>query len=307
MDLKKNILISGASGLVGRALDKQLRDVGHTVYKLVRTKGVAQEFYWNADDFIDIPKHFKIDTVIHLSGENVAGARWTEKVKQRIYDSRILSTRLLVAHMSSMEQPPDTFICASAVGIYGDRGDQILEEESSKDVVSKGFLVSVAHDWEREAQKYSELVGDSRTINARIGIVLAEEGGALEKMLPVFKMGMGGPLGSGNQYMSWISRKDLVNAFQFCVENQQVSGPLNFCSPEPLTNASFTSQLGSYLHRPTLLPAPAFGLKLALGEMASELLLSSTRAIPKGLSNYGFEFEHKTLEAALKSELGGSS
>tara|TARA_B100000674_G_scaffold456372_1_gene430913 strand:- start:105 stop:602 length:498 start_codon:yes stop_codon:yes gene_type:complete len=164
-------------------------------------------------------------------------------------------------------------------------------------------LYSVAKDWELEAQRYSELVDSARTVNARIGIVLSPLGGALEKMLPVFKTGMGGPLGNGKQYMSWISLTDLINAFKFCLDNPAAQGPFNFCSPAPMTNAAFTKVLGNFLHRPAVIPAPAFGLKLALGQMAEELLLSSVRAIPKNLQSIGFEFQHNNLESALEAEV----
>ena len=306
MNQSKNILLSGASGLVGKALQKELVNLGYSVYKLVRHKPSHNEFQWNAVDSIEIPLDFPIHSVIHLSGENVAAGRWNKKLKQRIYDSRILSTRLLVSEMKSMMNAPKTFICASAVGIYGNRGDEVLTENKTDNVSYKGFLVSVAHDWEREARKYSESKPGTRTLNARIGVVLSPEGGALEKMWPVFKMRMGGPLGNRQQYMSWISISDLVRAFVYCLENKDISGPVNFCSPEPLRNSEFTKILGSFLNRPTLVPAPVFGLKLALGEMAEELLLSSTRAVPEMLVKHGFEFEHNSLESALLTEIGES-
>lgn len=296
-----NILLSGASGLVGNALQTKLTNLGYSVYKLVRHQPSQNEFQWNALDSIDLPLDFPIDSVIHLSGENVAAGRWTNKLKRKIYDSRVLSTRLLVSRITSMTNAPKTFICASAVGIYGNRGDEVLTENMIDHNQRKSFLVSVAHDWEREARKYSG--AEVRVVNARIGIVLTPKGGALEKMLPIFKMGMGGPLGNGQQYMSWISMTDLIRSFVHCLENQEISGPVNFCSPQPLRNAEFTKILGSFLGRPTLVPAPAFGLKLALGEMAEELLLSSTRAIPQSLIDNGFEFEYNSLESALEAEL----
>ncbi|MEE2924049.1 MAG: TIGR01777 family oxidoreductase [bacterium] len=298
-----NILITGGSGLVGSALKKNLASEGHNIYSLVRRKPAQNEFYWNAKDQIDLPKNTKIDAVVHLSGENVAAGRWSKKIKQRIYESRILSTRLLVERLSALDTPPLTFICASAVGIYGDRKDTILLESTTEDPSANGFLVSVAKDWEQEAQKYTQNIANARVINARIGIVLSPDGGALEKMLPVFKMGMGGPLGDGKQYMSWISLTDLVSAFSFCLDNNSAEGAFNFCSPNPMTNAEFTKALGNFLNRPAIIPAPAFGLKLAMGQMAEELLLSSVRAIPKNLQSLGFEFQHTELDSAFKAEI----
>ena len=303
MTATSNILISGSSGLVGRALSESLSSAGHNVYKLVRRMPAHNEFQWNAIDQIELPKDTQLDAVVHLSGENVASKRWSKHIKQSIYESRILSTRLLVDSMASLNHPPRTFVCASAVGIYGDQKDIILAENATEDYKGEGFLVSVARDWESEARRYSELVTESRTINARIGIVLSPDGGALEKMLPVFRMGMGGPVGNGEQYMSWISLSDLVHAFEFCLQTDTAQGPFNFCSPTPLTNAAFTKILGDFLRRPAVIPAPAFGLKLALGQMAEELLLSSVRAIPANLQSIGFEFKHDTLEAALDAEI----
>lgn len=298
-----NILITGASGLVGEALSKNLALEGRNVYKLVRRKPGKNEFYWNAKDQIDLPQDIHFNAIIHLSGENVAAGRWSKKVKQSIYDSRIMSTKLLVDSLSKLDKPPSTFICASAVGIYGNRKDVILDESSTEDSDSKGFLVSVAKDWEREAQQYSQMVKTARVINARIGIVLSPNGGALEKMLPIFNLGMGGPLGDGKQYMSWISLTDLISAFTFCLENPTAKGAFNFCGPTPMTNADFTKGLASFLNRPAIIPAPAFGLKLAMGEMAEELLLSSVRAVPQNLQSLGFEFQHTDLDSALKAEL----
>ena len=303
MKSESNILISGASGLVGKALSKNLALEGRHVYKLVRREPGKNEFYWNAKDQIDLPQDIQFDAIIHLSGENVAAGRWSKKVKQSIYDSRIMSTKLLVDSLSKLDKPPSTFICASAVGIYGNRKDVILDENATKDSYSKGFLVSVAKDWEREAQQYSQIVKTARVINARIGIVLSPNGGALEKMLPIFNVGMGGPLGDGKQYMSWISLTDLISAFTFCLENPNAKGAFNFCGPTPMTNADFTKGLANFLNRPAIIPAPAFGLKLAMGEMAEELLLSSVRAVPQNLQSLGFEFQHTDLDSALKAEL----
>ena len=303
MKSESNILISGASGLVGNALSKALASQGYNVYKLVRRQAGINEFYWNAIDRIDLPMNAQFDAIIHLSGENVAGKRWSKKVKQSIYDSRIISTKLLVDSLSKLDKPPTTFICASAVGIYGDQKDTILEENAAQNPKPQGFLVSVAKDWEREAQKYRQIISDSRVINARIGVVLSPNGGALEKMLPIFNLGMGGPLGDGKQYMSWISLTDVINAFIFCLEDSSANGAFNFCSPNPMTNADFTKAVANFLNRPAVIPAPAFGLKVALGEMAEELLLSSVRAIPANLQALGFEFHHTDLESALKAEL----
>jgi len=295
------ILVSGLSGLVGQALKTRLQAAGHSVRGLSRQANPAQQvFAWD-------PKHRQIDqqafvgldAVIHLAGENIAGARWTPDVKQRIRDSRVQGTRFLCETLAHSSQPPKTFLCASATGYYGDRGDELLTEASPP---GKGFLPEVSVEWEAACQPVKAI--GMRVVNVRTGMVLSRQGGALAKMLPLFRWGMGGILGTGDQFWSWITLTDLVSVIVRCLEDTTFSGPVNAVAPQPVTNREFTKELARAVHRPALVPAPKFLLRLAIGEMADDLLLASTRAVPQKLQQADFVFEQPNLAGALQHEIG---
>ncbi|MBL8811402.1 MAG: TIGR01777 family oxidoreductase [Planctomycetaceae bacterium] len=298
--MTQNIAISGARGLVGDALTTALQKSGHKVVPMVRTSsGNATEILWDIQRGIVNPDRLKgIDTVIHLAGENIASGRWNAAIKEKIRNSRVQGTRSLVNSLRDSEARPSTLVCASAVGFYGHRGDELLNESSP---AGSGFLADVCREWEAEAMKAEEL--GIRVVCVRIGVVLSRKGGALAKMLLPFKLGAGGIVGNGRQYWSWIGLTDLVRILQFCAETPTVKGPVNAVSPEAATNYQFTKALGSVLHRPTIFPLPAFMAKLVLGEMADELLLASIRAQPAALQNAGFKFATPELKQCLELEL----
>ena len=290
-----NILISGASGLIGTALSSQLRDAGHTVYPLSR-RDTGQPFYWRPEKGIILfDDSIRLDAVINLAGENIAEGRWNKIRKKRIVDSRIDSTRLLSDKLSSLAHRPDVFISGSAIGFYGSRGDEIMDETSSH---GTGFLAEIGTAWE-DATRAAEDAG-IRTVHIRTGIVLSPRGGVLKKMLLPFRFGLGGVIGDGRQYMSWISIDDEVNAISFLLHNTELSGPFNLVAPAPVTNREFTRKLGKVLKRPTPFPMPAPVVRLMFGEMGDELLLSSTRVAPVRLEQAGYEFRHTDFEQALK-------
>lgn len=296
------ILISGASGLVGTTLSALLKAGGHDVYALVRRAArKATEISWYPDDgSIDSDKLEGFDAVIHLAGESIAGRRWNEAFKQTVLTSRINSTRLLATALCRLKSPPAVLISASAIGIYGDRGQNVLTEQ---DPPGEGFLTEVCKAWESESEPVKAC--GIRLVNPRIGIVLSRQGGALAKMLPPFELGLGGVMGPGSQIMSWIAIDDLARAFQHCLETDSLSGPVNFTAPQPASNREFTRSLGKVLNRPTLMQVPEFALKLGLGpEMAQALLLDSTDVRPAQLLQSGFEFQYPELEPALKHVLG---
>lgn len=288
-----NVTISGASGLIGRRLAKQLETAGHAVSALSRSGG---RYRW--DPMREEPPAAALETadaVVHLAGEPVA-QRWTAAAKRKIRDSRVTGTRHLVQALSTLSRRPGVLVCASAIGIYGSRGDETLTESSQP---GSGFLPEVCVEWEQQAE-LAEALG-IRVVRVRIGIVLAAEGGALAKMLPPFKMFVGGRIGSGRQWMSWIHIEDLARLLAHCL-TAPVSGPVNGTAPQPVTNAEFTRSLARVLRRPALLPVPAFALKAIFGEMA-EILLASQRVLPKAAEASGFRFEHPELGGALRSVL----
>jgi len=291
-----NILISGASGMIGTALSKQLSDAGHTVYPLSR-KDTGQPFYWRPEKGIILfDDSIRLDAVINLAGENIADGRWNKQRKKRIFDSRIDSTRLLSDKLASLAHRPDVFISGSAIGFYGSRGDDIMDETSSH---GSGFLAEIGTAWE-QATRSAEDAG-IRTVHIRTGIVLSPEGGVLKKMLMPFRLGLGGVIGDGRQYMSWISIDDEVNAIDFLLNNNELSGPFNLVAPEPVTNREFTRKLGKVLKRPTPFPMPAAVVRLMFGEMGDELLLSGTRVAPVRLQQAGYKFRHTDFEQALQA------
>ncbi len=288
------VAIAGASGMVGKALTRYLKKGGHLVTALKRNENGGAD---NA--FVDVTPEFlqKFDAVINLAGENIAGKRWSDKQKKLIVDSRVNTTSFLAKTLSQTIGSPAVFINASAVGIYGNRGDEELDEQSAH---GSGFLAGTCKQWE-DATKEAKRA-DLRVVLARLGVVLNKDGGALNKMLLPFQLGAGGVLGSGRQYMSWIASDDVISAFAFLLENN-VEGPVNLTAPQPATNAEFTNTMAKVLHRPAILPAPAFGLKLLLGDMAQEMLLEGNRVLPTKLQNAGFKFDYANLEKAITHEL----
>jgi uncharacterized protein (TIGR01777 family) len=295
----ETVLISGASGLVGRAAVRGLRARGYDVIKLVRRPtNEPDEFVWDPAGRVDYPPDKPLDYVVHLAGESVVGL-WTDQKKRRIRDSRVQGTQAIAQFCVSRAQKPKALIAASAIGYYGSRGDEELTENSGP---GTGFLADVASDWEA-ATKPAAQAGIC-VVNLRIGVVLAKHGGALGAMLPPFQLGLGGRVGSGKQWMSWVALEDLDNIIGFAVENQNLTGPINCVSPEPVTNAEFSKTLAYLLNRPAIITVPKLALKLLPGNMAVETLLSSERVVPERLTQAGFKFQHPDLFDALKAVLG---
>lgn len=294
------IAITGSTGLVGSALVPFLTTGGHQVQRIVRGKPSDGECQWDPNaGTIDAASLEGVDAVVHLAGENIAGGRWTAARKQRIRDSRVLGTRLLAETLARLRQPPRVLVSASAIGFYGDRGDEQLDESSA---AGSGFLVEVAQQWEQATQPAAD--AGIRVVNARFGVILSPLGGALKTMLPPFRLGLGGVIGSGQQYMSWIGLDDAVGALHFALMTDQLRGPVNVVAPEPLTNREFTRTLGKVLHRPTIFPVPAPLARLGLGEMADHLLLCSVRVYPRRLQEQAYAFRNPDLEGALRHLLG---
>lgn len=294
------VLIAGASGLIGSALIPSLETEGAEITRLVRSSAGAGEIEWHPNnDQIDVARLEGFDAVINLAGENIAGGRWTDEVKRKIRDSRVNGTHLLTEAIAKLKQKPKTFLCASATGIYGDRGDEALDEHSDS---GGGFLAGVCREWEKATEP--AVAAGVRTVFLRFGPILAREGGMLSKLLTPFKMGMGGKVGSGKQYISWVAIDDVLAAIKLALKDESFRGPLNIVSPKPVTNEVFTKTLGHVLNRPTALAMPAFAVRLAFGEMADEMLLASQRVIPKRLNDAGFEFQYPELEGAFRRYLG---
>ena len=294
------ILVSGSHGLVGKALTTSLANAGHEIVSLVRQSANDSEIEWHPNQGkINGQQLEGLDVVVHLAGESIASGRWTEGKKKKIRESRVKGTELLSSALALLSQPPSRFISASAIGFYGNRGDELLTEKSAP---GNGFLPEVCIAWER-ATGQAEAKG-IRTIHTRFGIILDEKGGALERMLTPFRMGVGGKVGNGKQWMSWIALEDVISALRFLIDEPGSEGPLNLTAPDPVTNADFTEALGNVLSRPTLFSVPAFAARLAFGEMADELLLSSAKVEPRRLKENGYEFKHPELSSALKAILG---
>lgn len=290
------ILVSGASGLVGSALVRHLEALGHDVWTLVRREAGMKELFWDVTgEHIDREGLEGIEGVVHLAGESIAGGRWSEDKKRRIKDSRVMGTRLLCRALSALSEPPQVLVSASAIGFYGNGGDEIMTEGSP---AGTNFLAEVCTAWEAETRVAKE--AGIRVVTLRVGIVLAKNGGALKPMIPAFRMGLGGPLGSGQQWMSWIALEDLVRSVVHCIETASVSGPVLGVSPNPVMQKTFARALGRALRRPAVLPAPRLALKLMMGEMGQQLLLDGQRCIPKRLRETGFEWEYPELLPALK-------
>ncbi|MCY4487105.1 MAG: TIGR01777 family oxidoreductase [Deltaproteobacteria bacterium] len=294
------ILVTGATGLVGGALLPLLAGGGHEVVRLGRTAPEAGDVRWNPErGVLDAGALEGVDAVVHLAGENIATGRWSAEKKRRIRNSRVRGTRLLAETLAGLERPPRVLVSASAVGFYGDRGDEELTEASP---AGAGFLPDVCREWEAatEAAKGKGI----RVVHARLGVVLSTGGGALAKMLTPFKLGAGGIIGNGRQYMSWITLDDTVAALGHLVATETAAGPVNVVAPAAVTNHEFTKTLGRVLRRPTLFPLPAFAARLAFGEMADALLLASTRVRPAALLESGYAFRHGSLEEGLRHVVG---
>lgn len=298
----RRIAVTGASGLIGRRLTTFLADNGHRVDALVRRdpRPGTTEIRWDpAGGDVDIKALEGVDVVVHLAGEKIADGRWTAARKAAIRDSRVLGTALLSEGLANLTRPPRVFIAASAIGYYGDRGEEPLTEDSP---AGKGFLPDVCRAWEATTRPARQ--AGIRVVNLRFGMVLAAEGGALAKMLTPFKLGLGGKIGSGRQYMSWIGLGDLVGVIHHLISDEELCGPVNAVSPNPVTNAEFTKTLGRLLRRPTILPLPATVVRVLFGEMGRDLLLASARVLPSKLAQSEFAFQYPRLQAALRAELG---
>jgi uncharacterized protein (TIGR01777 family) len=296
------ILVTGATGLVGSALVEALSREGHTVCRLVRPQTKAPGGTPGAFDVMWDPNTGELggaavgaDAVVNLAGASIAGKRWTETRKRELRTSRVDGTRALVAALGKMNAKPAVLVSASAIGFYGNRRDEILDEASA---AGTDFLAGMAKEWEAEALRAEAL--RTRVVITRFGIILAKRGGALPKIMLPFRFGVGGRIGSGKQWMSWVTLEDVVEVLKLALRDAMVRGQINVVSPEPVTNAAFTKELARALHRPALIPAPAFALKLAMGEMADALLLSSQRVVPGMLSRFSYRFLYPQLGQALQ-------
>lgn len=302
------ILVSGSTGFIGSSAASFLAAQGHRVIRLLRRKSPVsatprveegEGIVWDPEKGTMDPAQLEgLDGVVHLAGDPIAKGRWTLEKKARIRDSRVQGTRLLSETLARLSRPPQVLICASAIGYYGDRGSETLREESSP---GRGFLPEVAVEWER-ASESAQRKG-VRVVRLRFGIVLEPKGGALKMMLPPFKLGLGGKLGAGSQYMSWISLDDAVGVIHYTLTHPTLQGAVNAVAPQSLTNLEFTKILGRVLKRPTIFPVPAFVLRLLFGEMADETLLASTHVEPAKLLQAGYRFKHPALEGALREML----
>jgi hypothetical protein len=297
-----NILITGSTGLIGTALIEALTALDHRITRLARGPLQSREpvVQWNpAAGTLNAGEIEGFDAVVHLAGESIAARRWTAAQKARIRDSRVKGTTLLSETLAKLAKPPKVLVCASAVGYYGNRGDEILREDST---IGSGFLAEICQEWENAADPAKKK--GIRVVHLRNGLVLSPKGGALAKMLLPFKLGVGGIIGDGTQYWSWVSLDDVVGAFDHALTNEHLHGAVNLVAPRAVTNREFTKTLGKVLSRPTIFPLPAFAARLALGEMADDLLLSSARVEPVRLLASGYKFKHPELEGALRDLLG---
>ena len=288
--------ITGASGLIGNELCARLEQGGHQITRFVRERNASSDTaYWDyLSGEIDTLALSRLDSLVHLAGESIVGLRWTKEKKRKIRDSRVLSTKFLVDTLARIEQGPSSFVCGSAIGFYGSRGNELLSEQSSR---GTGFLSDTVREWENAAQAAAR--HSVRVVSVRIGLVLSEKGGALRSMLPAFRLGLGGIVGSGRQFYSWISLTDVARAIEHCILDSTLHGAVNAVAPNPVTNKEFTKQLGEALNRPTLIPLPAFVVKTLFGEMGDALLLSSTRVSPQRLRESGFSFSSEQLSGAF--------
>lgn len=295
-----SIVIGGASGLIGGALLSRWRAAGHTVLTLVRRPAAAEaEIAWHPETGqIDAARLNGVDACIHLGGAGLADARWSPERRHALRESRVSSTALLASTLARLTRPPAAFLCASAVGYYGNRAAEPLDESSPP---GAGLLPDICLAWEGATQPAAK--AGIRTVQMRFGVVLSSKGGALPKMLTPFRLGLGGPVGDGRQYMSWIRLADVLGAVDFLLANEHIHGPVNVTAPAPVTNAEFTRTLAAVLRRPALLPMPAFAVRAAFGEMGERLLLEGARVLPRRLQEAGYHFSDPILETALRNEL----
>ena len=290
------VAVSGSTGLVGSRLRKRLIQEDHEVLPIVRRSAKPAEVHWDpAQGAIEADKLEGVNAVIHLAGENIAAGRWTNSLKKKIRDSRVQGTELISRTIAGLQTKPRVLICASAIGFYGDRGSEILTENSP---AGEGFLPDLCQQWEAAAQPARD--AGIRVVHLRLGIVLNKKGGALAKMLPLFKLGGGGIVGSGQQFWSWITLDDVCGAMLHCLTHDALNGPVNATAPGSVTNREFTKVLAKAVHRWALFPAPAFMLRIVLGEMADGLLLASARVQPTELEKSGYRFQAADLESGLK-------
>jgi len=296
-----HVLVSGGSGFVGSCLVGLLVARGDRVTIVSRNPNRVRTARAGVRAAAWLPDLSDFDAVVHLSGEPVVGKRWNEAVKAELRSSRLDTTRRIVDGLAAAKKKPGVFVCASAIGSYGSRPGEELTEDSSLAPEGSDFLADLGRDWEAEANRAQAEAG-VRTVSLRIGIVLGADGGALRTMLRPFRMGVGGPLGSGKQYFSWIHQEDLARMILFAIDQEGISGPLNGVGPRPVTNKEFSRTLGKVLHRPALLPAPVFGLRLLLGEVAG-MLVADQKVLPQKALEAGFEFEHGEIEPALRDLL----
>ncbi|MFD4138174.1 TIGR01777 family oxidoreductase [Streptomyces sp. NPDC058572] len=293
------IAVTGSTGLIGTALVHSLRADGHEVVRLVRRPARAgDEVEWDPDrQYVDVAGLVGCDGVVHLAGAGIAGRRWTDAYKRQIRDSRVLGTAAIAEAVASLAEPPRVLVCGSAVGFYGDCGDRVLDENSPP---GDGFLPKVCVEWE-EAAAAAEEAG-VRTAFARTGLVVSRHGGAWGRMFPLFKAGLGGRLGHGRQYWSFIALHDEIAALRHILDTESLSGPVNLTAPNPVTNAEVTAAMGRVLHRPTLFTAPTPALRVVMGELAAEVL-GSQRVLPKRLLESGFTFAFPTVDEAIRAAL----
>lgn len=300
------ILVIGATGLIGRALCQSLTAVGHTTIALSRSPrkpaglAVAEVHQWDYQSLLPAAALPGVAAVVNLAGEPIVARRWSDEQKKTIRDSRVVTTRNIVESLRPLDGKPGVFVSGSAVGFYGDRGDEQVEETSRP---GRGFMSEICQEWEREAARATEL--GVRVVQVRTGVVLSTEGGALQKMLTPFKLGIGGPLGSGRQWFPWIHIDDIVGIFKHAILTTSLAGPANGTAPHAVTNAEFTRELGRALHRPAFLPVPQVALRILMGEM-SEVLFVSQRVVPKATLASGYEFQFPLLAPALANLLGES-
>ena len=295
------ILISGSSGLIGTALIERLSRSGHRIMRLVRREPASGDgnVFWDPyGGKIEASKLEGIDAVVHLAGKSIGAGRWTSSAKREMVESRTIPTQFLAETVSSLKSRPRLFLSASAVGYYGDRKDETMTDASQP---GEGFLSDLCVAWEKACEP--AIAAGIRTVSLRIGLVLSADGGALPRMAAPFRFGVGGKLGSGRQYMSWITLDDLISVFEFVLADGTLWGPVNAVTPHPVQNAEFTKALARALHRPALVAVPAFALKLLLGEMGETLLLSSARILPEKLERAGFSFQEPDLQPALQGLL----
>jgi len=295
------VAISGTTGLVGQALCERLDRDGHEALKLVRRPTASDaEIQWDASGgTLESDKLNGTAAVVHLAGENIAAGRWTTAKKSRIRESRVQGTQVLAEALAGLACPPQVFVAASAIGYYGDRGDELCLETTSP---GQGFLPEVCVAWERATQPAID--AGIRIVNLRIGMVLSRRGGALKQMLLPFQLGAGGRIGHGRQYWSWTTLDDLVGVIIRCLADESLAGPVNVVTPHPVTNREFTKSLGNVLHRPTLFPMPAPLARIAFGEMTDALILASARVAPGRLNEHGYAFQHATIDDAFRHLFG---